>query len=164
MFTGASSFNQDLCPWAARLPDDGMQVKDMFVQTDCGTWADPDLEALGPFCYTCASTDTDGDGDADATENFEPQGSKGYSDDLGDNEQPTIGDVESSDVGVVLVVLVGLVGVVYYVMKRNNNTPPHGMQQFQNLSVDPYTYSETPQQPNPFNVEMSPYKDEASRA
>lgn len=54
MFSDAISFNQNLCAWGALLSaNDGVRVKDMFVNTSCPNQGDPVLSEGGPFCHEC---------------------------------------------------------------------------------------------------------------
>ena len=54
MFSGASIFNQDLCPWGIHT-NPAAAVGGLFDATDCPVKADPDLTGSppGPFCYAC---------------------------------------------------------------------------------------------------------------
>ena len=55
MFNGASSFNQNLCLWAANSTTFpyGQRSSDMFFGTNCTNKADPTSEAQGPLCADC---------------------------------------------------------------------------------------------------------------
>jgi surface protein len=54
MFYEADLFDQNLCSWGARLPEN-VEVTDMFSLTNCSELDDPSTDDItrGPFCAIC---------------------------------------------------------------------------------------------------------------
>ena len=54
MFTDASEFSQNLCPWGDSLSNEAWS-SDVFVGTKCPIQDSPNLTATppGPFCFPC---------------------------------------------------------------------------------------------------------------
>jgi hypothetical protein len=52
MFDGASSFNQNLCPWGAKLPT--ASVGNMFLNSGCPNTSNP-AGLTGPWCSLCVT-------------------------------------------------------------------------------------------------------------
>ena len=56
MFNGASSFNQNLCPWVVKQQSLASVDYMFYGATSCESQADPSLVApYGPFCFFCPS-------------------------------------------------------------------------------------------------------------
>ena len=62
-FSGASSFNQNLCAWGPSLTQPSLDVTNMFPASACPATTDPNLTAspVGPLCHYCTSFATKAD-------------------------------------------------------------------------------------------------------
>jgi len=56
MFSGASSFNQDLCSWYNNLQST-TSVSEMFPSSGCTDPADPNLSTKLSFCQACTCSE-----------------------------------------------------------------------------------------------------------
>mmetsp|Transcript_30315 Transcript_30315/g.90342 ORF Transcript_30315/g.90342 Transcript_30315/m.90342 type:complete len:112 (+) Transcript_30315:898-1233(+) len=55
MFYGAESFNTDLCAWGDTLENTGVNLNNMFLDTACPFKDRPNFNSAppGPFCFQC---------------------------------------------------------------------------------------------------------------
>jgi len=154
MFEGASSFNQDLCLWSVLLPENAYVGSQMFVQTACNTWGDPDLQLNGPFCHACTPSNADGGGGGGK---FEPQKNSngGGSSEPKPAYKPADEDTAGGTVGTVFV-MAAFAGVGYVVFSALQKKSPRRPSSAGYTSVNAPM---SPKEEGPGNtVELMPYR------